>query len=78
MTRKLPTLEEFEVRKNAVVHLPTDATWTAYPGHTQCSNFRPGMLGSILPNGAEYEVSAVEKMALGLLGDRPSLKRTSG
>jgi hypothetical protein len=33
--RVYPKLEEFEVRENEVIHKPTNATWTAYPGRLE-------------------------------------------
>lgn len=32
MGRVMPTEKEFELRENEVMHTPSGATWTAYPG----------------------------------------------
>lgn len=69
-TRKLPTREEFEVKENEVVHKPTNATWTAYPGRAEPHLFRQSMLGSVLANGDDYREHEVTAIALQLLKER--------
>jgi hypothetical protein len=66
-----PTLEEFEVKENEVIHTPTDATYTAYPGEATPHMITPGMLGSVLPNGDDYWEHEVAEIALKLLAERP-------
>jgi hypothetical protein len=68
-----PAIEEFELNGDQVVHKPTGATWTAYPGQAEPHLFRRSMLGSALPNGDDYHEHEVTQMAWKLLADR--LKR---
>lgn len=35
MGRKLPSESEFEIKENEVVHKPTGASWSAYPGRPE-------------------------------------------
>jgi hypothetical protein len=70
MPRKRPTTEEFELDENEVVHTPTNATWTAYPGRPEPHIQRRSMLGSVLPNGDDYREDEVTEMALRLLRER--------
>jgi len=70
MGRKLPSETEFEVEENAVVHRPTGATWTAYPGRPEPANYRRAMLGSVLPNGDDYREHEVQEIAFRLLRER--------
>jgi hypothetical protein len=69
--RVYPKLEEFEVGENQVIHKPTNATWTAYPGRPEPCSYRLSMLGSVLPNGDDYREHEVTAMALKLLAERP-------
>lgn len=75
MPYKAPTEDEFEVTDNEVVHKPTDATWTAYEGRREPADYRPAMLGSVLPNGDDHRKGEVEEIALRLLASRPNLRR---
>ena len=70
-----PTETEFVVREDEVEHIPTGATWSAYPRRPEPSHYRPAMLGSVLPNGDDYRDHEVEEIALRLLANRSSLKR---
>ena len=72
MPRVKPTLEEFEVRENEVIHTPTNATWRAHPGIAEPHLYRRSMLASVLPNGDDYREHEVGAMALKLLAERPS------
>ena len=69
MARVKPTPEEFEVTENAVKHKPTGARWWwSYPGNQSDDvGQRAGSLGDVLPNGDDYDVWEVKKMALVLL-----------
>jgi len=70
MARKRPSIEEFEVLGNLVVHKPTGAAWTAYDGDPEPSIYRPGRLGSVLPNGDDYREKEVGEIARRLLRER--------
>ena len=73
-TRKLPTRKEFEVKENKVVHKPTNATWTAYPGSEKPHLYRQSMLGSVLANGDDYREYEVAAIAFQLLKERLAKK----
>jgi hypothetical protein len=70
MPRKIPSVAEFEVDGDEVIHKPTNATWTAYPGRPEPHLFRQSMLGSVLPNGDDYREHEVTEIALRLLRER--------
>src|SRR5579872_5352145 len=40
MPEKKPSMLEFERRLNAIIHLPTGATWTTRPGSTEIRSFK--------------------------------------
>jgi hypothetical protein len=65
-----PSHQEFKMLENEVIHKPTNASWTAYPGQAEPFLFRRSMLGSVLPNGDDYREQEVVKMALDLLKER--------
>ncbi|WFU39873.1 hypothetical protein QA640_36980 [Bradyrhizobium sp. CB82] len=71
MTRTRVTEDLFRVEENEVIHAPTNARWTAYPGRPVPANYSAGMLGSVLPNGDEYWREDVEPIALKFLAERP-------
>jgi len=68
------TREQFELRENEVMHRPTYATWTAYPGRPEAKSYRRGMLGSVLADGDDYNEGDVTTIALQLLAARPTAK----
>jgi hypothetical protein len=70
MPRKHPSVEEFELKENQVVHTPTNATWTAYPGQAEPHLYRASRLGSVLPNGDDYREDEIEAIALRLMRER--------
>jgi predicted secreted protein len=65
--------DQFEVRENSVVHRPTGAEFTAYPGHPEFQYMNWGRAGEVLPNGDDFDRDEVEKVAAKLLASRPSL-----
>jgi hypothetical protein len=69
--RAYPMREEFEIKENEVMHRPTNASWSAYPGKPEPSTYRRSMLGGVLPNGDDYREDEVTAMALSLLASRP-------
>ncbi len=62
--------DQFEVSGDQVVHLPTRAKWTAYPGQREPHIKNLGRLGGVLPNGDDFRVDEVERVALKLLAER--------
>lgn len=71
MARTRVTEDQFQVDENEVVHRPTGARWTAYPGRPEPHLCSAGMLGSLLPSGEDYRREDVERVALQLLAARP-------
>jgi hypothetical protein len=65
-----PERHEFEVKANEVVHKPTGAIWSAYPGDPNWRYHRPGMLGNVLENAGYYRSDEVDEMACELLRKR--------
>ena len=70
------TEDQFKVEENAVVHLPTNARWTAYPGRAEPHLYSPGMIGSVLRSGEDYWSEDVEPIAIKLLAARPGASGT--
>lgn len=75
MTRTRVAEDQFKVEENGVIHAPTGARWTAYPGRPEPHLYSPGMIGSVLPNGEDYRREDVETIALKLLAARPKASR---
>jgi hypothetical protein len=66
--RKEATEDAFEFDgEQTVVHLSTNARFTAYPGQGHFSNYLRGELGSVLRNGDDYEEDTVFRIANKLL-----------
>jgi hypothetical protein len=70
VARTKPTLGEFDISGNVVIHKPTGATWVAYEGVKTLHSFRRGSLGGTLPNGADYYPEEVAAFAHKLIADR--------
>jgi hypothetical protein len=70
MPEKKPSVQEFEHRVNALIHLPTGATWTLRPGSTDVRSFKPSNLGVALPDGNFYAEGEVRTLAM-ILIQRP-------
>ena len=70
MTRTKVTPDQFRLDGNEVVHIPTSARWSSYPGRPEPHLENLGMLGSILPNGEDYWKEDVLPHALQLLRER--------
>jgi hypothetical protein len=64
------TRQQFEIRENEVVHTPTGACFTAYPGEKEPYRVNWGMSGSLLQNGEDYRQADVSMMARQLLAER--------
>jgi hypothetical protein len=72
--RNLATTEEFVVSGNEVKHVPTNATLFAYEGQEEISSYIVGHMGSVLPNGDDYEEDSIKRIAVKLMKERPSVK----
>jgi len=70
MTRTKVTADQFRLEGNKVVHIPTNARWTAYPGRPEPHMENLGMLGSVLPNGDDYCKEDVMPFVLKMLRER--------
>ena len=68
--RKKPTLTEFKVQDDIVVHVPTNAKFAANPGSDEIHEYNAGNLGSVLPNGDDYDEESVWVIARQLMRDR--------
>ena len=64
------TADQFKLDRNEVVHIPTNARWTAYPGRPEPNLVSLGMIGSVLSNGDDYRREDVEPFALKMLRER--------
>jgi hypothetical protein len=64
------TREQFEILEDAVIHTPTGARFSAYPGRPEISNINWGRAGDLLENGDEYRREDVQGMAAQLLRAR--------
>jgi hypothetical protein len=76
MARTRAAEDQFQVDGNDVIHLPTNARWTAYPGRVEPHIYSPGMVGSVLPSGEDYWREDVEPIAIKLLAARPGVSGT--
>jgi hypothetical protein len=74
MPRKEASVEEFVVSGNEVKHVPTNATFYAYNGQEEISSYLVGHMGSVLPNGVDYEEDSIKRIAAKLMKERPALK----
>jgi hypothetical protein len=73
MARMRVTEDQFKAEENEVIHLPTNARRTPYPGRPEPHLYSQGMLGSVLKNGEDYRRDDVERIALRLLAARPGV-----
>jgi hypothetical protein len=71
MVTKTPTRNEFEYGPNTLVHAPTGATWTTFPGRTELRSYRPSKLGTMLENGDLYSENEVRGVAMQLMQTPP-------
>jgi len=71
MSEKQPTIQEFEYRPSALIHLPTGATWTMLPGSTEVRSFKPSKLGIVLGDGGFYSEAEVRRLAMILVLNPP-------
>lgn len=72
------THEQFEVGIDEVVHRPTGAKFTAYPGDYEMKGVHWGNAGNLLPSNEEYERVAVLRVAQDLLKDLLKVRQRDG
>jgi hypothetical protein len=68
--RKVAVGAEFTVGENEVKHVPTTATFYAYPAQDEISSYLMGHMGSVLPNGDDYEEDSIKAIAVRLMQRR--------
>ena len=64
------TREQFEILENSVVHKPTGARFTAYPGRPEIDRENVGRAGDVLENGDDYRLDEIRDIAALLLRER--------
>jgi hypothetical protein len=62
--------EQFALEGDDVVHTPTGARFTAYPGIARPHTVNWGRCGEVLPNGDDYRRDEVGRMATDILAAR--------
>ena len=67
--------EQFELMDDVVIHTPTGAKFTAYPGEGQPHNVNWGKCGDLLANGDDYSREDVFQCAKKLLSERLQKKK---
>jgi hypothetical protein len=64
------TRDQYEVTRNEVIHKPTGATFTSYPGLDKViASVKWGSCGLILPSGENYSCEEVEALAKVLMAE---------
>jgi hypothetical protein len=54
--------DQFNITPHGIVHKPTDASFTPYPGEAYCGITRMGQLGNRHPNGSGFKPDDVQRM----------------
>jgi hypothetical protein len=67
MGRKRAVEEEFVVKGDEVRHVPTNARFYAYAGREDIHQHQVGHMGSVLPNGDDYEEDSIWAIARRLM-----------
>ena len=62
--------DQFEFEKHQLIHKPTGARFSPYPGRTDISKVNWQMAGSALPNCDDYDQDDLRRMAQQLLFER--------
>jgi hypothetical protein len=64
------TRDQFTVARNEVIHKPTGATFTSYPGlGKMVAGVKWGSCGLMLPSGENYSCEEVEALAKVLMAE---------
>ena len=72
--KRIATEDEFDREENSVTHRPLNATFYAYPESPEICRHIVGHLGSVLPNGDDYDEDSVWRIARRLIAERPNAK----
>jgi hypothetical protein len=67
---KKPTLDEFELEGDRVLHKPTGAWFEASPGRPEIAHKDFGTAGNTQPNGDDYRPHEIEEIAARMLRNR--------
>jgi hypothetical protein len=70
MTHTKVMREQFDEREHEVIHKPTGAGCSAYPGRPEITSENKGRTGNVLENGDCYSWEEVRAIAAQLLRDR--------
>jgi hypothetical protein len=62
MKSKLVRRDQFNISPQGIVHKPTDAAFTPYPGDPRSGTIRLGTLNTANPNGSDYSREDVQRM----------------
>ena len=62
MKSKLVRRDQFNITPQGIVHKPTDAAFTPYPGDPLSGTTRLGTLGNQQPNGNGYSAHDVQRI----------------
>jgi hypothetical protein len=80
MERCLVRRDQFNISPQGIVHKPTDAAFTPYPGDPFSGILRMGRLGNKHPDGADFNSDDVERIMKELWAEyvagNPQLFRT--
>ena len=62
MKSKLVRRDQFNISPQGIVHKPTDAAFTPYPGDPHSGTMRLGTLGNQPPDGNGYSTADVQRI----------------
>jgi hypothetical protein len=69
------TRDQFEVKRNEVIHKPTGASFTSYPGlDKEIKSVNWSRCGDVLDSGEDYSRDQVGAMAKTLMAKQPITK----
>jgi len=73
--------DQFNITPQGIIHKPTDAAFTPYPGDPHSGITRMGQLGNQNPNGSGFKSDDVQRVMRELwveyVADNPQLFKTS-
>ena len=82
MANILVRRDQFNITPDGIVHKPTDAAFTPYPGSAHSGITRLGQLGNVSPNGPSFSAEDVQRVMSELWAEyvvaNPQLFRTGG
>jgi hypothetical protein len=69
MENTLVRRDQFNITPQGIVHNPTDAAFTPYPGDPNSGTMRMGQLGNNNPNGSGFSSEDVQRIMRELWAD---------